>query len=501
LPTITRKIDGTLITQTDVLSQGDIATINSMYSPCGGAGTICQSTVSTFPYSESFESTNSLWNTISTSASCTKDWARNAGSTGSTGTGPVSANDGNYYLYTEASSSCSNTTMRVESPCFDLSGLSSPALTFDYHMYGASMGTLALEISTNNGSTWTSLWTQTGNQGNTWHTANLNLSSYTSGTFTLRFKGVTGNGYRSDMAIDNLSIQDSSCSFSAGTPCDDNDICTTDDVYDNNCNCIGTFQDKDGDDICDAEDPCPTIPGIECPSPPYCPLQGNSNSEFIESVQIGNITNTSGNDNDYGDYTANTPFNIGNFDTPITLTPGFKGGSYSENWKIWVDINKDGDFEDAGEEVFSGTSVGTNPLSGTIKIPSANNVQTTMRIAMEWKVEPTSCGTIKYGEAEDYTVNISAVSSKSVAESNLVQVYPNPAKHYINADIHDIISGSNIQSINALIYNMAGQLIHTEALNATGVLTINTQDLPEAPYILRLQTDDGRAFTGKFLKL
>ena len=43
----------------------------------------------------------------------------------------------------------------------------------------------------------------------------------------------------------------------AGTPCNDGDVCTTNDVYDANCNCAGTFADSDGDGVCDANDQCP----------------------------------------------------------------------------------------------------------------------------------------------------------------------------------------------------------------------------------------------------
>ena len=39
-----------------------------------------------------------------------------------------------------------------------------------------------------------------------------------------------------------------------GTSCNDGDVCTTGDAYDSNCNCVGTFQDSDGDGICDAND-------------------------------------------------------------------------------------------------------------------------------------------------------------------------------------------------------------------------------------------------------
>ena len=42
-----------------------------------------------------------------------------------------------------------------------------------------------------------------------------------------------------------------------GTPCDDGDACTTNDIYDINCGCAGTFEDTDSDGVCDADDVCP----------------------------------------------------------------------------------------------------------------------------------------------------------------------------------------------------------------------------------------------------
>ncbi len=43
----------------------------------------------------------------------------------------------------------------------------------------------------------------------------------------------------------------------AGTPCNDGDACTSNDVYDANCHCAGTIMDTDSDGVCDAEDQCP----------------------------------------------------------------------------------------------------------------------------------------------------------------------------------------------------------------------------------------------------
>ncbi|MEO8590684.1 MAG: hypothetical protein ABI432_15015, partial [Flavobacteriales bacterium] len=51
-----------------------------------------------------------------------------------------------------------------------------------------------------------------------------------------------------------------------GTPCNDNNVCTTNDVIGTNCQCAGTFADTDADGTCDANDLCPggPEPGTAC---------------------------------------------------------------------------------------------------------------------------------------------------------------------------------------------------------------------------------------------
>jgi hypothetical protein len=89
----------------------------------------------------------------------------------------------------------------------------------------------------------------------------------------------------------------------------------------------------------------------------------------------------------------------------VSLTPGFTGSSYTEYWKIWIDYNKDGDFADSGEEVFSKS--GSSAVTGSFTVPtSASSGSTRMRVIMKYSSAATACGTFTYGEVEDYTVNI-----------------------------------------------------------------------------------------------
>ncbi|MEM8909658.1 MAG: GEVED domain-containing protein, partial [Bacteroidota bacterium] len=167
----------------------------------------CTGGITAFPYSEGFESGFGGWTQASGDDF---DWSRRSGSTPSNNTGPSSAAEGTFYMYTESSTpNYSNKVAIFNSPCFDLSGESSAVFDFQYHMYGASnMGNLVLEVSDDNGTSWTSVWSASGNQGNAWLSASVDLGAYVGSAIELRYVGTTGTTWRGDMAIDDLSLSD-----------------------------------------------------------------------------------------------------------------------------------------------------------------------------------------------------------------------------------------------------------------------------------------------------
>ncbi|WP_271768640.1 S8 family serine peptidase [Aquimarina algiphila] len=181
----------------------------------GGGNTGCTSGISSFPYNEGFENTLGAW---TQSSADDINWTVDASGTPSRGTGPSSATQGSYYIFVEASGNGTgypNKQAILNSPCFDLSGLTSASFTFSYHMYGAAdMGSIAVEASNDNGATWTSLWNQTGNKGNSWQTANIDLASYVGNSVQLRFNRVTGATWQADIAIDNVALSSGSSTTS-----------------------------------------------------------------------------------------------------------------------------------------------------------------------------------------------------------------------------------------------------------------------------------------------
>lgn len=177
----------------------------------------CSGGISTFPYTEGFESNFGGW-TQSTADDL--DWLRDASGTPSNNTGPSSAIEGSTYIYVEASGNGTgypNKRAILTSPCFDLGGLTTPVFSFQYHMFGAAdMGSIAAEISDDDGGSWTTLWSQTGNQGNQWLKVDLDLSAYAGSNVQIRFNRFVGSTWQADIAIDDIRLLEP-----AAPTCDD----------------------------------------------------------------------------------------------------------------------------------------------------------------------------------------------------------------------------------------------------------------------------------------
>lgn len=167
----------------------------------------CSGGVSSFPYTQGFEGSIGAW-TQSTADDL--DWTVFSNATPSNNTGPSSASEGNSYIYVEASGNnvgYPNKRAIITSPCFDLSGLTDPMFNFRYHQFGSNnMGTINLEVSNDDGTSWLSIWNSSGNLGNAWQTATVDLNAYVGGSIQLRFNRLTGGTWQADIAIDDVSL-------------------------------------------------------------------------------------------------------------------------------------------------------------------------------------------------------------------------------------------------------------------------------------------------------
>ncbi|MCK7589585.1 GEVED domain-containing protein [Subsaxibacter sp. CAU 1640] len=315
--------------------------------------------IATYPYLETFNSGIGAW---TQGTGDNSNWTLDANGTPTANTGP--SNDitgGGNYLYFEANGFSSGNTAILISPCYDLSSLSTAYFSFYYHMYGNSMGTLNLEITTDNGGSWTNVFTRSGNQGNVWNIENINLNGYLGQTVKFRFIGVRGTGNTSDMAIDHIGLS-------------------------TQANVV------------------------------YCNSNGNNTAdEYIGRVQLNTLDNNNSGpgttSTGYSNFTSNgtlTTNLIQGTQYTITITPVWTGTVYPEGYGVWIDYNKDGDFNDSGEQVWTQSASTASPVSGTFVIPTNTSYGSTrMRVSLKYNGTPSSCESFAYGEVEDYTVNLS----------------------------------------------------------------------------------------------
>ncbi|GDX47356.1 hypothetical protein LBMAG25_01740 [Bacteroidota bacterium] len=99
----------------------------------------------------------------------------------------------------------------------------------------------------------------------------------------------------------------------------------------------------------------------------------------------------------------------------ISLTSIIASGTYTNGFKMWIDFNQDGDFDDAGEEVYNSPTAlfGPGTQTGTITIPGSATLGITgmlvKNIEQGFPNANLPCAsTFTWGEAELYRVNIIA---------------------------------------------------------------------------------------------
>lgn len=320
--------------------------------PCTGT------LINAFPYVETYDSGLGDWTQASGDDG---DWIVYSGPTPSNGSGTGPTNDitgGGNYLYIEASTNGTpgeigaNATAILESPCFNLSTASNPYLSFYNHMYGANTGSLTLEITNDDGSNWITLFTQSGDQGDQWNFFNFDLSSYDEQTVRFRFTGTTGGGFASDIAIDQFKI---------GSPINCASSSTDPNLY------LG-------------------IARVELNT-----IDNSSTAQFY--TDFTNVSTT---------VSKSTTYNI-------TITPEYNVATTNAvGYSVWIDYNLNGDFTDAGEQVFTQAPItGGASVGGSFTIPSSIvNGEAVMRVSMMFNDVPESCETFQYGEVEDYTLHL-----------------------------------------------------------------------------------------------
>ena len=115
---------------------------------------------------------------------------------------------GGKYAFLETSSGATGAESFIISPCIDLSGVTAANLRYAYHMYGAAMGSLVAQVES--GGTWITVDSLAGEDqtagGDPWGVRIASLGAFSGQVVRLRFKGIRGTSFTSDMSIDDIEV-------------------------------------------------------------------------------------------------------------------------------------------------------------------------------------------------------------------------------------------------------------------------------------------------------
>ena len=231
----------------------------------------------------------------------------------------------------------------------------------------------------------------------------------------------------------------------------------------------------------------------------YCNSNGTTTNEFINKVQIGTINNVSGNNGGYGNFTSMaTNVNLGS-SVSISISAGWVNASYAEAFNVWIDYNRNGNFE-SNELVYSKSKSKSATVSGSFIIPTSALTGTTrMRVSMKYNSNPSACEVFTRGEVEDYSINIvnggvvktsdvsandeitesdiEEVKDTAVEDTNKVEVaelsfklYPNPVKDGV-IYFSGLTNNSSYKIFNQMGQQLTQGTIENEMINVSSFTT------------------------------
>jgi hypothetical protein len=146
----------------------------------------------------------------------------------------------------------------------------------------------------------------------------------------------------------------------------------------------------------------------------YCVANGGGD-EYIYGVHLGAMDVFGTGSNGYSDYTSvysqevtiDSSYTV----SVVTAIGGQAGYGYEgDQLGIWIDWNRDDDFTENGEKVYS--SYGYGYFEGYITVPSyAVAGNTRMRVRLQFGGTLSPCWGTDYGEVEDYRIIIKSAST------------------------------------------------------------------------------------------
>ncbi|RMZ58338.1 T9SS C-terminal target domain-containing protein [Chryseobacterium nematophagum] len=234
----------------------------------------------------------------------------------------------------------------------------------------------------------------------------------------------------------------------------------------------------------------------------YCgPLVFNDGfsdgDEPITLVNFAGINNTSDATQYLGIHHENFLSQIASVAQDESYTITLKGntvGNYTNRFAVFIDWNQNGILNDSQEvylvtqTILNSTGIDDIQAQHTINVPlGATLGNTRMRVKKIFGTLDLSdpCVGADYGQAEDYTVTVTAalaVNETSKRET-LFKVHPNPVTDILKIDCKSVIK-------NIIVLDMAGREVLRSEINKSS-FNVDLSKLTSGTYTLSAQTEQG----------
>jgi hypothetical protein len=248
----------------------------------------------------------------------------------------------------------------------------------------------------------------------------------------------------------------------------------------------------------------------------YCDGKSeNAMEEWIKDVAIGGFWNNASSGNQGYQFFSDQPNGLSlvltpNMATTATVTPGYASSSYQEMFRIYVDFNLDGDFDDAEELAFDPAFSHNGAMTAPFVTPNFQGEGITrMRVIMKYKPTstlslPEPCEVFPYGQVEDYCVTLSLLStpSQNVEDINqrpMITIMPNPFYDRITIEI---APHSNPQTVHYELYDVTGRIIRSSYSRSAQqyVEVSDVGDLPQGIYWIKIAVEGANPTLSKLVK-
>jgi hypothetical protein len=167
-------------------------------------------------------------------------------------------------------------------------------------------------------------------------------------------------------------------------------------------------------------------------------------------------------------------------------------------WKGWIDYNLDGDFTDAGEQIFQKVATSSSIFNKNVKIPlTATTGLTRMRISSKYGGYPTSCETFTNGEVEDYTINILPGLIFEEENNFSLNIYPNPSDGIYQLEYINAVNGG----INIDVFDITGNKIVANTITQEeGVINLDITNVAPGLYFIKATLSNGETVIKEIIK-